>query len=446
MLGRYHGHSEAVIVSCFFNPSNSPYRLKAFNIFLKSIAHLEYRIVECVIGDAKPQLEKSDKITQINSSSLLWHKESLLNHVIKTLHPKFKYVFWVDADVIFTNKSWITDGVKAMKNGAKIIQPFEYCVHLEQDEIKPSFCLELYRDTVFNKQRRHPSVWKSFCSNIKDEPFFGNSEDYDVHGHVGFAWAAKREVLDECPLYEKALIGGADHIIAHAAAGQIGHTCISRAFVEDMDAINEWSKKFYRLVRGRIDYVKGDLYHIWHGDVKDRQYLKRIREFTAPSKSISKKDSNGLFVNTNKQADDYIKKYFETREVKTTSKVRPTSTKKTTQPSTSRPKIKSNSTNGSSYRPTYTSTDHRRHDTDDGFANSMAIGYMTNSAPLGMLGGNPMGAIVGEMLNNSENENGHSNHNHNVEHCDTPSHNHHHDGSNCTTDHHSSEDTSGNFS
>ena len=45
---KYHTHSEAVIVSCYFNPQNSPYRLKAFNIFYESIKHLNHSIIECV--------------------------------------------------------------------------------------------------------------------------------------------------------------------------------------------------------------------------------------------------------------------------------------------------------------------------------------------------------------------------------------------------------------
>lgn len=450
ILGRYHSHPEAMIVSCFFNPKNSPYRLKAFKIFLESISHLNYRIIECVIGDSKPQLELSDKITRVQTESLLWHKETLLNKVIKSLPQKYRYIFWIDADVIFKNKKWITDGVKAMQNGANIIQPFEYCVHLDQDESKPSFNLNLYKNMSSNPYTRHPSVWRSFCSNMVERPMIGTSDNYDIHGHVGFAWAAKREILDRCPLYEKALIGGADHIIAHAAAGQIPHRCINKAFIEDMDAVNEWSKKFYRLVRGKIGYVKGDLYHIWHGDVNERQYLKRIREFTKPSKSISQRDENGFYVNKDKELDKYVGQYFDRREVSKNSPkpksvpVVPIQVPKKNYHVTD----KRSSVRHSDSTVHHSTTTH--HTSDDGFGTSFAIGYMTNNAGLGMLGGNPAGAILGEMMNTSEENHTHSSHNShhstNVEHCDTPSHHHNHDGPNCSIDHHSDSDTSSNFS
>jgi hypothetical protein len=39
------------------------------------------------------------------------------------------------------------------------------------------------------------------------------------------------------PLYDRALIGGADHIIAHAAAGQIPHSCITKSFTDNLDEV-----------------------------------------------------------------------------------------------------------------------------------------------------------------------------------------------------------------
>ena len=352
---KYKTHSEAVIVSCFFNPQNSPYRLKAFNIFYDSIKHLNHRIIECVIGDSKPQLPENKNIQRVYTESLLWHKETLLNKVISELPEKFKYVFWIDADVIFTNLNWLVDGAKELET-SNIVQPFDLCVHLDRDETKPALDL--------NKIRYHSRpnevnnmIWRSFCSNYVKSVMW-KSDDYNTHGHVGFAWGAKREVLEKVPLYDRALIGGADHIIAHAAAGQINHKCITKSFTDNIDEVNEWSEKFYDVVRGKIGYVEGDLYHIWHGDIKKRQYLKRIQDFTPTTKTITEKDKNGLYV-AKKEDEKYVKSYFDQREVKST---------------------------------------------DDGFLNSMMIGYMTDSTLLGTaLGGNLSGAIMGDMLNDSEN-------------------------------------------
>lgn len=358
-INKYKGHPEAVIISCFFNPQNSPYRLKAFNHFYKSIKHLNHAIVECVIGDAKPQLPENKNITRVYTQNLLWHKEALLNLIVSKLPKQFKYVFWVDADVIFTNKNWLVESVSQLQNHCYILQPFEYCLHLDKDELRPGFDYGWAKETktLNDPTLRYKQMWRSFCANFCYSSSLAADKNYDKHGHVGFAWGARRDILEKVPLYDKALIGGADHIIAHAAAGHIPHCCIEKSFTDNLQEVNEWSEKFFNVVNGKIGYVKGDLFHIWHGDINKRDYLKRIQDFTPTSKKINNKDKNGLYITDSHQDEAYIKNYFRQREV-----------------------------NG-----------------DDGFLESMAIGYMTDSTIMGTaLGGNPLGAMIGDMMNNSD--------------------------------------------
>lgn len=312
LKNKYVMHPEAVIISCFFNPQNSPYRIKAFKTFYKSIKHLNHSIIECVIGDTQPQLEENDNIKRVYTENLLWHKESLLNKIISDLPEKYKYVFWLDADVLFKNLNWIIDGVKQLQSKT-IIQPFEYCVFLEKNETKPAFSMdkirELYLPNTVNKK-----VWRSFGANYADNELWKNV-NFNKHGHVGFAWGAKREILDAVPLFDKALIGGGDFIIAHAAAGQISHPGITNMFADDVviSQINLWASNFYKVTEGKIGFIEGDLYHIWHGDIEKRQYDKR-NQYNPKTKEIIQRDDNGLFV-TNNPDDIFIKNYFKEKEV-----------------------------------------------------------------------------------------------------------------------------------
>ena len=312
-LGRYQTHPEAAIVSCYFNPTKSPYRRRAYDKFYKSIKHMNHRIVECAIGDDAFELPKSEHIRQVRTKTLLWHKEALLNMAIKDLPSNIKYVFWIDADVIFQNRWWMKDAVRRFKNGARILQPFEYCIHLEEGQTGPDFDIVEAEQNCSNKELRNPRMWRSFCANVADDIDW-EDEDYNIHGHVGFAWGAVREVA-EFGLFDRGLVGGADHIMAHAAAGQINHKCITKAFDNDLKIIEEWSKKFNRVVQGAVDYVGGDLYHIWHGDLSKRQYLKRIKDFDKMSGTVQKKDHNGLYTTDDTTATDYVMNYFIAREV-----------------------------------------------------------------------------------------------------------------------------------
>jgi len=137
VLRRYAEHKEAVIITCYFNPQKSEYRRKAFQIFYDSVKHLNVRVVECVIGDNQSELVDIPNLKLVYTDSLLWHKEALLNGLIKELPPQFKYVFWIDADVLFTNRNWLVDSVTQLENGATIVQPFEYCFHLDKGELEP---------------------------------------------------------------------------------------------------------------------------------------------------------------------------------------------------------------------------------------------------------------------------------------------------------------------
>lgn len=329
---KYKAHPEAVIIACYYNTHNNSYRLEAFKQFYESIKHLNHIIVECKtgLGDGEnfvPQKQEIPEIKKgchlvVNTNTLLWHKESLINHAIGKLPKKYKYVFWLDADVLFSNNDWLVNGVEELQT-KNIIQPFEYCVHLDKNQ-KPEdvrnvvLTVSVNNLKILNKGKLDPEdmpvkMWKSYASN----EWLGmtSQENYDLHGHVGFAWGAKREVLDKVPLYDKALIGGADHIIAHAASGHFNHCCIKKAFSNHLEEIEEWSRKFYNVVQGRIGYCEGKLYHIWHGDLEKREYLKRIQEFD-PILSTEKleKDKNGLYISNNHETEAYYNAYMKKRE------------------------------------------------------------------------------------------------------------------------------------
>lgn len=353
----YKSHSEAIIVACYFNPENNPYRLRAFNLFYKKIKHMNHKIIECVIGDGKPQLPNNENIEVIYTESKLWHKEGLLNKAIRELPSKYKYVFWLDTDVIFKNRNWMVESVQRMKDGANIVQPFEYCIHLERNQLTPGFNVNTAKKYVHDKVNRYPRLWRSFCATFYDLPALAKDRDYNLHGHVGFAWGAKREILDKVPLFDKGLIGGADHIIAHAAAGHIPHGCIHKAFKDNIEEIEEWSRRFAEVVGWRIDYASGMLYHIWHGELGKREYLKRVQEFTKENKTIHRKDSNGLYIHKSK----YVNDYFKHKECDSSS---------------------------------------------DDFLTSLIFGYITNSTIFGWIaGGSLFGGFIGDMLNDYEDNN-----------------------------------------
>lgn len=312
----YKYHKDVVIIACYYNPSKNQLRTSAFKEWYESIKHLEHRIIECSINGSDWEIPLNDNIIRVNTFSNLWHKETLLNKVINTLDEnKYKYVFWMDCDVILENKNWLVDSVKEFEKGCTVIQPFSQCKHLTPND--EDRYIEYYKNLFLSNDcikdnARNKRIWDSFASvyNNNSNRFYSN--DYDLHGHVGFIWGARLDNLKKCPLFEKGLIGGSDHIMAHATTGQFYERDILDVYKDNIDEVKSFMR-LWNLYHNKLSYVEGNLYHIYHGELEKRDYYKRIKNFTPFTKEISTKDENGFYVPT-EQAKSYYDEYYKNRE------------------------------------------------------------------------------------------------------------------------------------
>lgn len=325
----YKYHPDAIIIACYFNPQNNIYRKKAFDIWYQSIKHLNHRIIECSIAGSDYQLPNNSNFVRVETETLLWHKATLLNKLIWEIieEGKYSFVFWLDTDIIFQNKNWLVEGCDQLKT-VDVIQPFSYCTHLERDQLQspPSQISEI--EMAVNDPILYAKTyksWHSFCSNIEcidtvDEDynmtFRIDSKNYDIHGHVGFAWGATTKCLQKIGgLFDKALVGGADHIMAHAFANHVPCSCIERSFGDNLPEIKNWTEKAAMYVNRNIGYVNGRLLHIWHGDIEKREYFKRVKEFTPLSSGKIERTESGFFASSEPSVTNYADNYFQFREV-----------------------------------------------------------------------------------------------------------------------------------
>ena len=94
-------------------------------------------------------------------------------------------------------------------------------------------------------------------------------------GHPGFAWAARREVMDVAGFYDRSIIGGGDRIMLNGFTGHyvgVGKK-MPTAMVDDVKA---FGKKLTPLVGpSNVSYTPGVVLHIWHGNRADRDYTHR---------------------------------------------------------------------------------------------------------------------------------------------------------------------------
>ncbi len=319
----YQSHAEAMIISCYFNSQNYQSRRRNFEVFYQQLkrSNVNFLVAECAFGDEEFALPVDKRIIRFRSKHALWQKEALLNQLIKRLPSSCKYVFWLDADVLLANPLWITEAIADLQTNT-ICQPFSVAVRLDKDELESSFdvkaaAVKLNSAKLPASERK---LWYSFARNYAMHSAYINSPMFDLHGHTGFAWGARREVLERVPLFDKAIAGTADHIIAHAAIGQIPSQCIEKAFTDlkTKQVIYEWSRKFQNATHKRLGCVEGELWHLWHGDLVNRQYLSRTQELGEMDFDFDDLELNdeGVYEvrDEKKGIIEWIKSYFISRD------------------------------------------------------------------------------------------------------------------------------------
>jgi hypothetical protein len=255
------------IISSFFNPNAYRTKLRNYEHFLNVIARsgLNWLVVECAFGDASFILSDSPSVIRVTSRHIMWQKERLLNLAISRLPSACSKVAWLDCDVLFENPDWAVQASR-MLDDYEVVQLFDTVIRLPRDH------------TFFDGRG---DAWSSFASVYQELPNQLLTGDFARHGHSGFAWAARREVLDRHGLYDACISGSGDHMMAHGFCGDWESSCIDRIFGGNnahRRHFSDWCRLMYRSVRARVGCVSGTLLHLWHGDIDNRRYVARNRE------------------------------------------------------------------------------------------------------------------------------------------------------------------------
>ncbi len=283
--------SDFCVVTSFFNPCGYETRLNNFRLFRDGLerARVPWLVVECAFGDAPFVLEESPNVLRVRGRDLMWQKERLLNIALEHLPATFRKVAWIDCDVIFENEDWVAETARALEDYS-VVQLFDCVVRLPRthnlDESNESF---------------HSAAGESyagFASVYQRDPHLLKKADFERHGHTGFAWAARRELLARHGLYDACVAGSGDHLMAHALCGDLRDECVGRVLGHDSRHLKHfaaWANGIRADVCGRVGFVRGTLLHLWHGDKRNRRYLSRNRRLASfdfdPARDLRKGQS-----------------------------------------------------------------------------------------------------------------------------------------------------------
>ena len=137
---------------------------------------------------------------------------------------------------------------------------------------------------------------------------------------LGYAWAAKRELLDRHGFFDACIIGGGDRAVFSAAYG-----CFDS--IMDFHHMNPhqrrrflaWAEPFHDSVQGSVGHIEGDVVHLWHGAPETRLYRQRHVEFAAlgfnPFEDIALSDEGSWRWNSDRpELHSHVRRYLEVRE------------------------------------------------------------------------------------------------------------------------------------
>jgi hypothetical protein len=259
--------SDIWVITSYFNPCRYRTRRENYDLFR---AHMDGSgaqvfVVELASETGAFELPAHGPGLRIRGGGRLWQKERMLNLAVERLPPACTKVVWIDCDVMFERPGWLESASAALERFA-VIQPFSEVVRLPRG----------IRQAVSGAALPPGSaVQESFAAAFARDPSLARNGVFAEHGHTGFAWAARRGLVETPRLYDACLTGSGDHLMAHVFAGALQSPCIAAMIGEGHAYARHfarWAQAMDSACKGRLGHLPGRLFHLWHGDEENRRY------------------------------------------------------------------------------------------------------------------------------------------------------------------------------
>lgn len=303
----FTSYGRLAVCTTYFNPVGYQTKRKNWNLFKEASISQGAEIWVAEAGDGKRwEIEEEEKVhvLRLVMGDRLWQKERMLNLLFGVIPSEYEKIAWVDNDLLFDNPTWVFDTCKVLEE-FPVAQLFEYAVWLN------AFMVPHFWNPDYDLYRC--SIPRELMERGRDEIWFGKS-------HPGFAWAARRGVLNSLGgLYERHILGSGDSIIVLGFYGWEDHKYFDGIDGAFRGFCLDWMRKAYNIVKGRVGFVPGVVRHLWHGSREDRQYDSRLVRLMLkgfdPEKHLSQNEF-GLWIWNDSAPDeikDFVYKYFDYR-------------------------------------------------------------------------------------------------------------------------------------
>lgn len=296
-------------ITCYFNPLGYQSRLKNYRIFRQRLIVPLVAVELSHDGQYHLRADDAEILIQIKCEDFLWQKERLLNVALQSVPQDCPAVAWLDCDVVFENPDWPQRASELLQS-FKIIEPFEFTYETRKDGLPGE---------VDSKEDEGYSLMYALAKGIAPPDILRGNMRLEKRISSGLAWVAHRAILDKHGFYDACVMGSGNRAIACATLGRfddaVHYLQMNPTWAKHYLA---WARPFFDTVQGSVGYLPGGLFHLWHGDLRHRQYAERHKFLSDsgfdPTKDIFI-DDNGAWrwSGSKTNMEKYIRGYFKSR-------------------------------------------------------------------------------------------------------------------------------------
>ncbi|MCZ6672707.1 MAG: hypothetical protein O7C75_07185, partial [Verrucomicrobia bacterium] len=261
-------------ITSYFNPAGFKRRLANYRTFHEQLGVPLATVELSFGGEFAFDNSDADIILKLRGDDVMWQKERLLNLVIDRLPEECDRVAWIDCDVIFESKDWVSHAINALDHSA-LVHLYEHRVNLPKDTAPEDLYSE--NSSKFSDLQTPSAIYLMSRSKATDDDFRRAGVPVGLRSTVGLAWASSRKILKRHGLYDACIMGGADRAIIGAALGRfdLGIEALKMTGAR-MEHYLSWARRFHDAVKCRVGHIPGRAFHLWHGELQDRQYESRL--------------------------------------------------------------------------------------------------------------------------------------------------------------------------
>jgi len=250
--------SKYTICSYYFNFRNDVRQKKNFISFLEQFkGRYDEMIVGLVdYGDLDFEVPCRKLVVKGNPKNKIWSKEYLINQIVDSVDTE--YIAWIDGDIIYDSLDWL-DNIEEFAKEKDFVQLFENIRYLDDS------------GNILENRRSLASYKIDPISRKNIDRLLGKGYN------PGVAWLSRTSILKEKKLFDKMYVGGGDTIMAYALYSVRNGWTLDRVRENNESIYSgalDWISGFGSY---RVGFLKEDVSHLYHGDLKDRNYDSRYK-------------------------------------------------------------------------------------------------------------------------------------------------------------------------